>query len=98
VSNIVTDFVFTTLPIYVVWNLKICIRQKVAISGLITLGLFATGCSVARMAIYQNFEMWDDQTCKYPSARIEEIVANLHQRWYYGYADMFCVSPPRREA
>ncbi|KAF2245922.1 hypothetical protein BU26DRAFT_432477 [Trematosphaeria pertusa] len=37
--SIASDFIYTSLPIFVVWGLNITRRQKVAISGLIALGL-----------------------------------------------------------
>jgi len=39
IVSIVSDFIYTVLPIFVVWGLNITRRQKVAISGLIGLGL-----------------------------------------------------------
>ncbi|KAF1978684.1 hypothetical protein BU23DRAFT_450048 [Bimuria novae-zelandiae CBS 107.79] len=39
VTNIVSDFIYITFPIYVIWNLKITNRQKFAISGIVALGL-----------------------------------------------------------
>ncbi|KAF2462740.1 uncharacterized protein BDR25DRAFT_161154, partial [Lindgomyces ingoldianus] len=39
VIAIVTDFIFTLLPVFVIWNLQITMRQKIAICGLIIIGL-----------------------------------------------------------
>ncbi|KAF2791050.1 hypothetical protein K505DRAFT_249822 [Melanomma pulvis-pyrius CBS 109.77] len=39
IVSIVSDFIYTLLPIFVVWGLNITKRQKAAISGLIGIGL-----------------------------------------------------------
>ena len=37
-SNMALDLVILCLPLYMVWNLKLATRQKVALSGIFALG------------------------------------------------------------
>ncbi|KAF2108458.1 hypothetical protein BDV96DRAFT_652710 [Lophiotrema nucula] len=62
IVSIVSDLVYTVLPIFVVWGLNITRRQKIAISGLIGLGLLATACSIARLVLYETYTNWTDST------------------------------------
>lgn len=52
VFSIVTDLICTSLPIIILWNIQISSKKKVAICGLMALGLFTTACSIIRMEIY----------------------------------------------
>ena len=37
-SNMTLDFIILCMPLYMVWNLKLATRQKVALSGIFALG------------------------------------------------------------
>ncbi|KAF1996436.1 hypothetical protein P154DRAFT_472627 [Amniculicola lignicola CBS 123094] len=62
IVSIVSDCIYTALPVVVVWGLNISRRQKVGITFLVALGLVATACSIARLVLYETFDDWTDST------------------------------------
>lgn len=46
--SVITDLACTLLPIVVVWKVNIVFKLKLAICGLMSLGLIATACAVVR--------------------------------------------------
>lgn len=48
--GVVTDILLACLPIVVVWKVQIPVKTKVAVCGLMALGLTATGFGIARAA------------------------------------------------
>lgn len=58
VFNIVTDILFATLPIPLVWKLKINIRTKISLIVILSLGWFACGAAIVKAA--QQYTVLDD--------------------------------------
>ncbi|PSS14843.1 hypothetical protein M430DRAFT_20165 [Amorphotheca resinae ATCC 22711] len=48
--SILTDLICSLLPVLVLINLKIALPVKVLLCGLMSLGLVATGCAIARVS------------------------------------------------
>lgn len=48
--SVLTDLLCSILPIVVVWNVRIPFKTKLAVGGLMSMGLVATGFGVARAA------------------------------------------------
>lgn len=46
--SVITDLICTLLPIVVLWNVKIDQQLKIAVCGLMSLGLIATACAIVR--------------------------------------------------
>ncbi|CAG8972395.1 hypothetical protein HYALB_00007147 [Hymenoscyphus albidus] len=46
--SVITDVICTSLPVVVLWNVKIKLNLKIAVSCLMSLGLIATICAVVR--------------------------------------------------
>lgn len=57
--SILSDFVCSFLPIVVIWNIQIPVRLKVALCGLMALGLLATACCIARISLTHRNESHD---------------------------------------
>ncbi|ESZ95338.1 hypothetical protein SBOR_4272 [Sclerotinia borealis F-4128] len=53
--NIVTDLSTAVLPIFIVWNLKLSPRIKVAISILLGMGMFASIATIIRLKYFPNY-------------------------------------------
>jgi hypothetical protein len=58
VYSIITDFICALLPVLVVWNLQIARSLKLAVGGLMSLGLVATACAIVR-ATSLNIQVTD---------------------------------------
>ncbi|KAH7128806.1 hypothetical protein B0J11DRAFT_279797 [Dendryphion nanum] len=61
VVSTVQDFVICALPVFLVWNLQISKRQKVALIGIFGLGLLTCVCGIMRTyyAIYVYYYTYD---------------------------------------
>jgi hypothetical protein len=46
--SVVTDFVCALLPVVVLWNIKISLKTKIGVCGLMSLGLIATAVAIVR--------------------------------------------------
>ena len=46
----VTDIMLSLLPANIVWQLQMPLKKKILVSGLMSLGLVATGFGIARAA------------------------------------------------
>ncbi|KAF7131116.1 hypothetical protein CNMCM5793_004103 [Aspergillus hiratsukae] len=51
--NIVTDFVFATLPVFMFYNIQINKRTKASLMGILSLGYFACAAAIAK-TVYQS--------------------------------------------
>ena len=58
----VTDLLLSLLPAHIVWHLQMPLSKKILVSGLMGLGLVATGFGIARAASLGIST--DDITCK----------------------------------
>lgn len=61
--SIVTDFTFTLLPVYLVWNLQMDRRVKFALIPILSMGCVASCAVAVRMAYLENFHS-NDFLCK----------------------------------
>ncbi|KAL8367065.1 hypothetical protein RB599_010926, partial [Gaeumannomyces hyphopodioides] len=62
--GIATDFIFAVLPIPMLWNVQLNWRVKVAIMGILSLGLFTTAAAIVKTMFIANLGkegdfMWD---------------------------------------
>lgn len=57
--SIVTDFTFTLLPVYLVWNLQMDRRVKFALIPILSMGCVASCAVAVRMAYLENFHSND---------------------------------------
>jgi hypothetical protein len=46
--SVVTDFICALLPVVVLWNIKISLKTKIGVCGLMSLGLIATAVAIVR--------------------------------------------------
>ncbi|KAF2969065.1 hypothetical protein GQX73_g4493 [Xylaria multiplex] len=61
ISNMIVDVAILSVPIPIVWNLKVSTKQKLAISGIFLLGAFVVGISIARIYFfYQSSASYED--------------------------------------
>ncbi|PBP28427.1 hypothetical protein BUE80_DR000494 [Diplocarpon rosae] len=51
VVNILTDVLFASLPIPIVWNLQVNVRTKISLIVIMSLGYFACACSIVKTKI-----------------------------------------------
>ncbi|KAF2495284.1 hypothetical protein BU16DRAFT_618124 [Lophium mytilinum] len=52
--TILTDFISVLLPFPIIWKLKLDMRTKISIMGVIGLGLFAAACSIVRICLVKD--------------------------------------------
>ncbi|MCJ1238721.1 hypothetical protein MMC14_006712 [Varicellaria rhodocarpa] len=52
VSDVMLDLVILTIPLPLIWNLKMSTSHKVAITGIFLLGLLSTAGALARMVVH----------------------------------------------
>lgn len=57
--SIITDFTFTLLPVYLVWNLQMDKRVKFALIPILSMGCVASCAVAVRMAYLENFHSND---------------------------------------
>ncbi|KAG6287377.1 hypothetical protein E4U09_006201 [Claviceps aff. purpurea] len=55
VSSVLTDFTFAILPAFVIWNLQLEKRAKIAVVFLVSMGCFASTAVVVRCIFLPNF-------------------------------------------
>ncbi|CAK7211439.1 hypothetical protein SEUCBS140593_001172 [Sporothrix eucalyptigena] len=60
--QILTDLLCSCLPLVVIWKVRIPLKSKLLVCGLMSLGLLATGCGIGR-AVSLTLAT-DDITCK----------------------------------
>lgn len=65
---IIADIFLTLSPVAVLWNVKISLNKKLAICGLMSLGLIATVANAIRNVFIPSLTE-DDLTCKSSSAQ-----------------------------
>lgn len=61
--GVAVDLLLSLLPAYIVWHLQMPTKKKVLVSGLMALGLVASGFGIARAASLGIG--FDDVTCEY---------------------------------
>ncbi|KAL8934423.1 MAG: hypothetical protein Q9216_005923 [Gyalolechia sp. 2 TL-2023] len=61
VANLLIDFMILTLTMPLIWGLKLKLRQKVSLSAVFLLGLFACVASIVRVITFNQVE-FDDIT------------------------------------
>ena len=54
VISILTDLICSGFPVLILRNVKISRRTKVGLCGLMSLGLLASGCSIARIVLIES--------------------------------------------
>ncbi|KAH8649695.1 hypothetical protein BGZ60DRAFT_534571 [Tricladium varicosporioides] len=52
ISDLIVDVFVFLLPIPLIWQLRLSIQKKIAVSGILLLGGAAVGASIARMVLY----------------------------------------------
>lgn len=63
VINIVTDFLSTTLPMPLIWSLKLPIRQRLAVISIFGLGIFVNVAgSVRTVYVWRSMVIGYDKT------------------------------------
>lgn len=85
---IITDLFLTISPILILWNIRISMRKKLAIWGLMSLGLMATIANAMRN-IYIPVLKASDLTCG-SNILLPKFLgtgANIVLRWHYSYFD-----------
>jgi hypothetical protein len=60
--NIATDVLLATLPIPIIWTLRISRRQKVALIGVLSLGFSAVGVGIVKAFSQVTLPTEPDQT------------------------------------
>ncbi|KUJ14205.1 uncharacterized protein LY89DRAFT_131990 [Mollisia scopiformis] len=60
--NIVTDVLFASLPIPMVWNLQVNIRTRISLIAILSLGYFACAASIVKTVIQSNVLSNPDST------------------------------------
>jgi hypothetical protein len=60
---IISDLFLTASPVIILWNIKITLKRKIAICGLMSLGLMATIANALRNAYIPSLTQ-SDLTCK----------------------------------
>ncbi|KAE8444231.1 hypothetical protein EG329_000731 [Mollisiaceae sp. DMI_Dod_QoI] len=58
--GIFADFVFALLPIPMLWNIKINTRIKMALVGILSLGLFATTACIVKVVYLSSYGKFND--------------------------------------
>ncbi|OCK78964.1 hypothetical protein K432DRAFT_331057 [Lepidopterella palustris CBS 459.81] len=58
--SIITDFVFTVLPITFIHKMNLPLRQRVAIGSLMCLGLFATAAGIVKTSLVKTYNNGGD--------------------------------------
>jgi hypothetical protein len=56
VVNILTDFFCTILPIFIMWKVRMPLRTKLVVWGLMSLGLMATASQIVRVILLDTLE------------------------------------------
>ncbi|KAK0111525.1 hypothetical protein ONS95_001879 [Cadophora gregata] len=51
IVNIITDVLFASLPIPIVWKLQVNMRTKISLIGILSLGYFACVCSIVKTTL-----------------------------------------------
>lgn len=64
IFSIVSDFTFTLIPGFLVWNLQLKMRTKLALVPLITMGCIASAAVIARLPFVKHFNS-PDFLCRY---------------------------------
>ncbi|KAF2270940.1 hypothetical protein CC78DRAFT_610986 [Lojkania enalia] len=64
--NITTDLLFAIIPVPMLWNVQMNIRQKSSIIGILSLGIFATAAAVVKISYLPNYGktgdwLWDSR-------------------------------------
>ncbi|KAL1652045.1 hypothetical protein SLS58_000169 [Diplodia intermedia] len=54
IVNIVTDFLFASLPVPLIWELQINIRAKLTLASILSLGFFASAAAIVKCAMQWN--------------------------------------------
>ncbi|KKK19412.1 hypothetical protein P175DRAFT_0443568 [Aspergillus ochraceoroseus IBT 24754] len=49
--NITTDFLYTTLPVWMFWNIQVNKRTKTSLMGILSLGYFACAAAIAKAVL-----------------------------------------------
>ncbi|MCJ1363414.1 hypothetical protein MMC16_002521 [Acarospora aff. strigata] len=62
--NIITDFIFAALPIPFLWQVQINRRTKIAVTGIMSLGVFACAAAIVKASYLGNYGktgdfLWD---------------------------------------
>lgn len=68
--SLVTDGIFSILPIYLVSQLKMDKRTKISISIVLGLGLTTAGVNIARFKYITPLASWEDYTCMHLSHQL----------------------------
>ncbi|KAH9207631.1 hypothetical protein DL95DRAFT_395890 [Leptodontidium sp. 2 PMI_412] len=64
IVNIITDVLFASLPIPIVWKLQVNMRTKLSLICILSLGYFACVCSIVKTTIQVNVLKDPDSTRK----------------------------------
>ncbi|OMP86311.1 hypothetical protein BK809_0003481 [Diplodia seriata] len=54
IVNIVTDFLFASLPVPLIWELQINIRAKLTLASILSLGFFASAAAIVKCVMHQH--------------------------------------------
>ncbi|GFF25030.1 nitrogen assimilation transcription factor nirA [Aspergillus udagawae] len=62
--NIVTDFVFATLPVFMFYNIQVNRRTRASLMGILSLGYFACAAAIAKTVyqsrVFEDKDAWRD--------------------------------------
>ncbi|KAF2458433.1 hypothetical protein BDY21DRAFT_284201 [Lineolata rhizophorae] len=70
--NILTDFLFASLPVPLIWKLQLNTRTKLSLIGVLSLGFFASGAAIVKAVkqwnvledpdytVHDSFMVWND--------------------------------------
>lgn len=96
IPNVTLDFVILVLPIFLVWNLVLTKRIKVAVSAVFLLGGFTCGASIARVYSVAYLDRLDI-TCKKPLNQQDLQILQLTLRTQ-GPMSVLSSGPPSNSA
>ena len=96
IPNVTLDFVILVLPIFLVWNLVLTKRKKVAVSAVFLLGGFTCGASIARVYSVAYLDRLDI-TCKKPPKPTRSPILQLTLRTQ-GPMSVLSSGPPSNSA
>lgn len=48
IVNIITDFLFASLPVPLIWELQVNLRTKLTLASILSLGFFASAAAIVK--------------------------------------------------
>lgn len=63
--NITIDWIIATLPIFLLWQVRLEWKQKLTVIGVLSLGIFASCATLVRLRYFKGFLATKDVLCKF---------------------------------